>query len=148
MYCTRHQKTASTEAKPVRETRAEVEMKEKATEIVNTGKRKMQKKVPSAMSENLSALIESRRSALKTVKNKFGNYEHPDTRLVIDKETEIFYGKQQDDGTIVELTINDIEWCKSMKLAYQLPTKLGNVSAALEVDIDDYEEISDEEDDD
>lgn len=57
-------------------------------------------------------------------KNKYGNFEHPESGLVFDRKTETVFGKQQEDGTISELTDDDIESCKRFKFKYKMPDNL------------------------
>lgn len=57
-------------------------------------------------------------------RNKFGNYEHEETSLVMDKETKKIIGKQNSDNSISELTAEDIETCKLWKFNYELPSIL------------------------
>jgi hypothetical protein len=60
-----------------------------------------------------------------TVKvNKFNNREHTASGLLIDKETKKAYGRQNGDGTVSELTKDDIELCKKYKLSFIIPTNL------------------------
>ena len=57
-------------------------------------------------------------------KNDFNNYEHPETRLIFDEKAGKVIGKQNDDGTVLSLTTNDIELCKKFKFQYVLPDNL------------------------
>lgn len=57
-------------------------------------------------------------------KNKFGNLEHPETHIVFDRTTEIAIGRQDDNGTVVPLTDEDIENCRKFKFRYELPSNL------------------------
>ena len=57
-------------------------------------------------------------------RNVHGNLEHPETSLVFDRKTETVVGKQEDDGTISELTDEDIESCKRFKFKYKIPDNL------------------------
>jgi hypothetical protein len=58
-------------------------------------------------------------------KNKFGNYEHDETQFVFDKETKDVIGKQDINGEIIKLTIEDIDICKRMSFKFlnQIPEK-------------------------
>jgi hypothetical protein len=71
-------------------------------------------------------------------RNKFGNFEHKETKLLINKDTECIYGKQCDDGKINELTPEDIEICKSFNFKYKIPENLNNYlnTHELKEDID------------
>ena len=50
-------------------------------------------------------------SSIQIKKNEHGNYEHPETKLVFNREERAVIGKQKDDGTIGVLTEEDIEVC-------------------------------------
>jgi hypothetical protein len=71
-------------------------------------------------------------------RNKFGNFEHKETKLLINKDTECIYGKQCDDGKVNELTPEDIEICKSFNFKYKIPENLNNYlnTHELKEDID------------
>lgn len=51
-------------------------------------------------------------------KNKFGNFEHR-SGLLFNSNKKV-YGRQKDDGTILPLTEEDIDLCKSSKFAYEV----------------------------
>ena len=57
-------------------------------------------------------------------KNAFGNYEHPETSLVFEKDTRKVIGKQLDNGKIAPLSDEDIEQCKKFKFTYEIPDNL------------------------
>lgn len=115
------------------------------------------KNAKSAKSKKLQDEAESEMTAIKKLnenkpkliikRNSFGNYEHADTQLVMNKETRKVIGKQQEDGSISILTAEDIDNCKLYKLAYDLPNNLTS-----EKDKEEKEEIiktvEKEEDDD
>jgi hypothetical protein len=95
-----------------------------------------------------------------TVKlNKFNNREHTASGLLIDKETKKAYGRQNADGTVSELTKDDIELCKKYKLSFVIPTNLDknrkyddkqddDIHFTVESDDEDEDEDSDIEVDD
>ena len=84
-------------------------------------------------------------------RNKFNNYEHPETSLIFDNETKLVIGKQKDDGTIDQLTEDDIDQCNAFKFKFKIPSdldqklNLGDVKVD-ELSDDDEEELVDEED--
>ena len=81
-------------------------------------------------------------------RNKFGNFEHKESKLLIDKDTECIYGKQCDDGSVVELTPDDIETCKKYNFKYKLPENLNNYSVSndlKDIDLSEYEEEVDDD---
>lgn len=57
-------------------------------------------------------------------RNQFGNHEHPETSLVFDKKTKKVIGKQNDDGTVDDLTKADIDICNQYKFEYTTPDNL------------------------
>ena len=51
-------------------------------------------------------------------RNSHGNYEHADTKFVINNTTKKVYGKQNEDGSVSELTKVDIDLCHKYKFTY------------------------------
>jgi hypothetical protein len=85
-------------------------------------------------------------------RNKWGNYEHIETSLVFNQEHSV-YAKQNKDGTIDNLTPEDIEKCKQFKFDWVLPENLNwNKKSLDDVKIEELDndifESSDESDDD
>lgn len=80
-------------------------------------------------------------------KNSHGNYEHKDTGFIFDSKTQKVYGKQNEDGSISELTLEDIENCKKFKFLYMIPTNLDKQNS-VDVKIDELDEDDVVEDDD
>jgi len=90
-------------------------------------------------------------------RNAYGNLEHPETRLVFDRKSEKAVGTQADDGTVTDLTDEDIQNCKKFKFQYNLPKNLDKGSTAREdednealpgVDSDEDEIVESEEEED
>ena len=75
-------------------------------------------------------------------RNQFGNHEHPETSFVFDKKTRKVIGKQNDDGSIGDLSSEDIETCKKMKFQYVLP---GNLDKKAQLEDIHVEELDDDE---
>jgi hypothetical protein len=90
-------------------------------------------------------------SSIPTVairRNQYGNHEHPDTSFVFDKKTKKAIGKQNEDGTVEDLTEDDIDICNQWKFSYILPNNLDKKTKDVKVEeLDDEDEIleSDEE---
>ena len=63
-------------------------------------------------------------SSIQIKKNEHGNYEHPETKLVFNREEKTVVGTQKDDGTIADLTQEDIETCNQFKFTYRMPEKI------------------------
>ena len=78
-------------------------------------------------------------------KNKFGNFEDAETHFVFNEKTKKVFGKQNPDGSISSLTVEDINICNKFKLAFDVPTNLkqeDNDKAELaELDEEDEEEL-------
>jgi len=67
-------------------------------------------------------------------RNAHGNYEHPDTLLVFDRESKIVIGKQcNQTGSILSLTVDDINNCKKFQFDYECPVNLNVNSSNGEV---------------
>ena len=84
-------------------------------------------------------------SSIPTVairRNQHGNHEHPDTSIVFDKKTKKAIGKQNEDGTIDDLTTEDIDICNQWKFLYVLPSNLDKKMELKDVKVDelDYED--------
>lgn len=85
-------------------------------------------------------------------RNKWGNYEHHETSLVFNQD-HIVYAKQDNDGTLNNLTPDDIETCKQYKFEWLLPENLNWNKKSLddvkieELDNDIFESDEDECDD-
>jgi hypothetical protein len=57
-------------------------------------------------------------------RNTFGNFEHKETSFVFNEKTQKVVGKQNPDGTITPLTVEDINICNKFKFEYQIPLNL------------------------
>ena len=82
-------------------------------------------------------------------RNQFGNYEHPPSKLVLDRNTKKVIGKQCEDGSLEDLDLDDIEKCKLYKFEYDLPENLDKTTSINDIKIDELEddEIIEEESD-
>ena len=100
---------------------------------------KAKKEEPILSKKELQEKIEKRTTEIEVKKNKFGNFEHQGSGIVLDRNTHKAYGKQNSDGTITELTEEDIEFCKSIGFKYILPSNIKT---------NDDEKENEEEDDD
>lgn len=81
-------------------------------------------------------------------RNGFGNYEHPETTFIFNTKNKMVIGKQNEDGTISDLTAEDINLCNKFKFSFQLPENLDKKSSLANVQVEDLDELefSDEED--
>ena len=75
-------------------------------------------------------------------RNNFGNFEHAESRLLFNNTTKRAYGRQNDDGSVSELTPEDIDLCHKYKFAYDVPE---NLDKKDDNDDEDDEELDDEE---
>jgi hypothetical protein len=86
-------------------------------------------------------------------KNKFGNFEDAETHFVFNEKTRKVFGKQNADGSVSSLTVEDINICNKFKFAFDVPTNLQQDDDKVELaelDEDEEEEIEveiDEEED-
>ena len=79
-------------------------------------------------------------------RNKFNNFEHEETSLVFNNKTQKVYGKQNPDGSISDLTPEDINLCNKYKFAYYIPDNLDKKSNMKEIEIKELDEEEDLED--
>ncbi len=91
--------------------------------------------------EELKEKIEKRTTEVEVRRNKFGNWEHQGSGILIDRDTRRAFAKQNPDGTQSPLTSEDIELCKSIGFKYVLPDNI----TSNENDEEDYEEDEDED---
>jgi hypothetical protein len=75
-------------------------------------------------------------------RNVFGNLVHSETLLVFNNSTKRAYGKQNDDGSVSDLTPDDIDLCHKYKFAYDIPENLDKKDV---LEDDDDDELDDEE---
>jgi len=75
-------------------------------------------------------------------RNQFNNYEHPESGLVFNSKEKIVIGKQNDNGSIDDLTEEDIDKCNAFKFKYNIPVNLDHKSTLEDVNVD---EMSEEE---
>jgi hypothetical protein len=77
-------------------------------------------------------------------KNRFNNYEHAETGFIFDKN-KLVIGKQNDDGTVDNLTEEDIDRCNAYKFKLELPENLDEHISLKDVKIDELDDELDEE---
>ena len=114
--------------------------------------------VTTEIQHKLSDMLSKEQNMSLIVKrNQYDNYEHAETSFVFNKTTEQVYGVQNDDGSIRQLSEEDIETCNKYKFEYLRPSNLDlddttdvvieDVSDE-ETDVDEEELLSDDSDDD
>ena len=99
--------------------------------------------------KNVPEILKQLKVNIPTVpirKNKFGNMEDPKTTFVFDRKTKKVIGKQLEDGTIAELTKDDINICNKEKYEYILPSNLDQQSKLEDEKVEELDEELDEED--
>ena len=88
--------------------------------------------------------ITSKISTIPIRRNQFHNHEHPETCLVFCVKTKKVIGKQQDDGSVSQLTPIDIENCHKFKFEYNIPE---NLDSKTKLDDEQVDELEEEEED-
>ena len=78
-------------------------------------------------------------------RNQFNNYEHPESGLVFNDKEKIVIGKQNDNGSIDDLTEEDIDKCNAFKFKYNIPVNLDHKSTLENVKVDELSEEEEEE---
>lgn len=90
----------------------------------------------------------AKRPTLVVRPNKHGNIEHQETGLVFEKKTKKVIGRQQDDGSVAEITQEDINICNKFNFAYTIPSNLDSNTGLEDVqveELDEDEELEEEE---
>ena len=88
--------------------------------------------------------LEAKIPAVTIVRNSHGNYEHKDTSFVFNNKTQKVIGKQNSDGSVCDLTTEDINICHKYKFPYIIPENLNKTKGNNKKNED---EDDDEEDD-
>jgi hypothetical protein len=119
----------------------------KSTKQTEKPKAEKKSKVPSKADRSTGSIsvinqLVSKLPVTAIRKNKFGNLEHNITKLVFDSKTKKATGKQNDDGTISELTDEDIQQCRKYKFEFVLPSNLdkGNLDKVNIEELDEGED--------
>lgn len=66
-----------------------------------------------------SQRVSSDRNEIIVRKNKFGNYEDSHTSFLFDPNTHLVYGKQNYNGKVLPLTLEDKKYCKENRIDYK-----------------------------
>jgi len=119
---------AATKATSTRGKKTTDDVKEKAVPVI----KKLLAKIPD----------------LNVRRNAYNNFEHAETGLVFDPKEKIVIGRQDDNGTVVDLTDDDIQLCKKFKFKWKTPFNLDSKDtnekiAGLDDDEDVVVEVSD-----
>ena len=78
-------------------------------------------------------------------KNKFGNFENPETGFIFDRASREVIGKQGADGKVLPLEESDIETCNKFKFKYVLPDNLNSKDKKVVIEDMEEEDVADEE---
>lgn len=107
----------------------------------------VQKKVnESAQAEVVKGLFQVKSIAYKIVKNEHGNFWHSETQLVYDRDLKKFYGKQNSNGRIINMTEEDVETCNKYKFPFVMPENMINTDKVTVTELDEDDLIGDDED--
>lgn len=103
--------------------------------------------------DNIKKLISERTGNISVKKNKWGRYEHEASHLILDPISKEAINKQNPDGTLSELTRDDIDLAKTLGFKVRIPSNLTSTRASkseqsLYDDDEDEEYLSDVEDSD
>jgi len=96
---------------------------------------KLKKPKKSKVVENIKNQV----NVFQIRKNEFDNHEHAETRLVFREGNVV--GTQNDDGTVSELTTDDIDTCNKYKFPYVIGENLDEKEEVEDVDVDEEESI-------
>lgn len=77
-------------------------------------------KKKTSQTPKILAKIKTEQSKIQIRKNTFGNFEHAETKFVLDKTTQKVIGVQNADGTLNPLTNSDIDICNKYKFSYEI----------------------------
>ena len=94
-----------------------------------------QKKVsPKTLSKSVIKKLVDKIPNIVIKRNKFNNLEHEESNLVFDNKTQKVYGTQKIDGSVANLTKDDIDICNKYKFQYYIPDNLDQKNDDVEVD--------------
>lgn len=123
------------------------EQKEKPTK----SKKETTKKTEKSETSESSSTLKSKQKKLVIKRNKDGLFEHQPTGFVIDEKSKEVYGKYVN-GSVIELTVEDLELCKKYDLNARIPKNLkndkSNEDEEEEEECEDEDEEEEEEEDD
>ena len=95
--------------------------------------------------ESINTKLIAKVPSIAIKRNKFNNYEHEETSFVFDNKEKKVYGKQNSDGSISQLTKEDINLCNKYKFAYVIPDNLDSKSNKEGEGDDELEEYIEDE---
>lgn len=149
LYCKKHIKQEK--EKPVKEKASKpTKSPSKETDEKKEPKTKQPKSKGKSKDTDASAVQSLKDSApvCTVTKNKHGNYEHDGTGFLFDRDTQKVYGKQKSDGSVAQLTVEEIETCRSMGFECVISPNLVSKDDKQAEDEEDDEELEEESEDD
>jgi hypothetical protein len=118
--------------------------------LTTNPKPEVSQKKPSASSKKedppVIKSVKERTAELAIRKNSHGNFEHVATGLVFNTD-KLVYGKQSQDGSVITLTVDDIELCKKYKFPFKVPENLNTSKNLDDVKVEEMVEEVLEDDD-
>jgi hypothetical protein len=144
-YCEKHQ--AMNEK--AQERKKKVEYKEEQT------RKKAHFGLSSSLSSYLCAIGATSKPVFKVKRTNFGTYVHETdygVQLTYDPVCKVVYGRQQPNGNIAPVTLQDVDYCVHFDILYELPENLDYEETlerkkTVERILDIVDEFDDEEDD-
>jgi len=118
-----------------------VESKKVETVSKKTESKKVEVKSKKASNSNppvVEKLLQERKDPIAR-RNEHGNFFYPGTRIVLDQKATAI-GVQEDDGTVSELTDDDIDECKKYKITYKMPTNLDKKTDLENIKVEELDE--------
>ena len=100
--------------------------------------------------ELVKSLVQVKPITCTISKNEFGNFWHADTRLVFNRDSRKFFGKQSTSGKIDSLTSEDIETCNKYNFPFIMPENLSKAEKVVVSELEEEDPIGglEEEDED
>jgi len=118
-----------------------LESKKNETVGKKTQNKKVEVKSKKASNTNpavIQKLVQETKQPLAR-RNEHGNFFYPGTRIVLDKKANAI-GVQEDDGTVSDLTDDDIDECKKYKISYKMPTNLDKKTDLENIKVEELDE--------
>jgi hypothetical protein len=143
----RNLKTTGTKAEMIERLTGTKSVEEpvKKPAVVKTTTSQKARDKEAVQAEVVKSLFQVKPVSHKIVKNEFGNFWHPETQLVFDRDLKKFYGKQNASGKIDNMTEEDIETCNRYKFAFLMPETLAKSERVAVAELDEDELVGDEE---
>lgn len=135
--------------KSIKVTGSKTELAERI--ILSESSKKIENKIPNGGDKiSIVKKLVEKIPSIHLKRNKFENFEHVETSFVFNNKTQKVYGKQNEDGSVSNLTAVDIDICNKYKFTYYIPDNLDKTddmkkdSDCLD-DLDIEEDLDDEE---